>query len=254
MNRPVALVTGSARRRIGNVVATHLAQAGYDVAVHYRTAEHEADETCKRLAEHGVETMPVQADVAQEPEVHGMVDTVTGRFGRIDVLVHTAAVYRPTPLDQTTADDVEWFWRINTLGTFLCAQAVGLVMIGQPTGGSIILVGDWAIERPYSGYGAYFASKGAIPTLVRTFAVELSERNRRVRVNGIHPGPILLPADFPEEARRAAIGATLVKREGHPRHIAQAVMMLIGNDFVTGTMIPVDGGRTIYPAGQPKQP
>ena len=252
MDRPVALVTGSARKRIGHEVATHLARAGYDVAIHYRTARDEAVETCRELFEHGVDALPVEADVADDAEVRHMVDAVHQRFGHIDVLVHTAAAYRPTPLDETTTEDVEWFWRINTLGTFLCARAVGLAMADQPSGGSIVLLGDWAIESPYSGYGAYFASKGAIPTLVRTFAVELAQRNRRVRVNGIHPGPILLPEDFPEEARQAAIGATLLKREGHPRNIAQAVLMLAENDFITGTMIPVDGGRTIYPAGQPK--
>ena len=252
MDRPVALVTGSARKRIGYAVATHLAKAGYDLAVHYRTGKDDATRTCHALGELGVETLAIQADVGNESDVRRMVDAVVERFGRLDVLVHTAAVYSPKPLDETTADDVERSWRINTLGTFLCAQAAGLAMVAQPTGGAIVLLGDWAIERPYPGYAAYFASKGALPTLTRLFAVELAQRNPRVRVNCIHPGPVLLPADFPEQARQAAIGATLLKREGGPECIARAALFLIQNDFVTGTVVPVDGGRTIYPAGSPK--
>ena len=119
-------------------------------------------------------------------------------------------------------------------------------MVKQQEGGSIVTIGDWATERPYLNYAAYFPSKGAIPTLTRTFAVELGTRNPAIRVNGILPGPVMLPLDLPEEERRQAIDATLVKREGKPENIAQAVLFFIDNDFVTGVCLPVDGGRTIY--------
>ena len=123
-------------------------------------------------------------------------------------------------------------------------------MVRQPEGGSIITLGDWAIERPYLNYAAYFPSKGAIPTLTRSLAVELGTRNPRVRVNCIMPGPVLLPPDLPALERQQAIDATLVKREGSPLNIAQAVLFLIDNDFVTGVSLPVDGGRTIYAPGR----
>ena len=80
--------------------------------------------------------------------------------------------------------------------------------------------------RPYLNYAAYFPSKGAIPTLTRCLAVELGSRNPRVRVNCILPGPVMLPPDLPEEERRQAIDATLVKREGSPTNIAQAVLLV----------------------------
>jgi pteridine reductase len=98
-------------------------------------------------------------------------------------------------------------------------------------------------------YSAYFASKGAIPTMTRCLAVELGTRNPRVRVNAVLPGPVMMPDDLPTDERAQAIRGTLVGREGHPRNIALAVLALIENDFVTGACLTVDGGRSVYAAG-----
>src|SRR3989440_5413798 len=119
-------------------------------------------------------------------------------------------------------------------------------MVQQPEGGCIVTMGDWAEARPYLNYAAYFPSKGAIPALTRSLAVELGSRNPAVRVNCVLPGPVMLPLDLPEAVRRQAIEATLVKREGKPENIAQAVLFFLDNDFVTGACLPVDGGRTIF--------
>jgi pteridine reductase len=118
-------------------------------------------------------------------------------------------------------------------------------MVAQPSGGTIVTIGDWAVARPYLDYGAYFISKGAIPTMTRMLAVELAHRNPAVRVNCIQPGPVLIPAGVSQAERDRAIAGTLVRREGRPEHIAQAVLFLVDNDFVTGVTLPVDGGRTI---------
>ena len=119
-------------------------------------------------------------------------------------------------------------------------------MVAQPSGGVIVNIGDWAEVRPYLDYAAYFSSKGAVTAMTRSFAVELGTRNPNVRVNAILPGPVMLPPDLPEAERKQAIDATLVKREGSPKNIAQAVLALVENDFITGVCLPVDGGRTIY--------
>jgi pteridine reductase len=147
-----------------------------------------------------------------------------------------------------TAADVRHYLEINTLATFLCSQQAGLVMVGQPEGGCIITLGDWAVARPYVNYAAYFPSKGAIPTLTRCLAVELGSRNPAVRVNCILPGPAMLPADLPEGERRVAVNGTLVKREGRPEDVARAVLYFVDSPFVTGICLPVDGGRTIFAA------
>jgi len=119
-------------------------------------------------------------------------------------------------------------------------------MVSQTDGGVIVNIGDWAEVRPYLNYAAYFPSKGAVTTITKTLAVELGTRNPKVRVNQISPGPVMLPPDLPEAEKRHAINATLVKREGSPEHIAAAVVSLVDNDFITGVVLPVDGGRTVF--------
>ncbi len=243
---PVALVTGSGRQRVGYHVAQALAQRGYNLIVHYHTAQDEAQATVSELQLRGIQAVALQADLACELSVQQLIGQSLATFGRLDVLVNCAAIWQSKPLEQTTADDVRRHFEINTLGTFLLAQRIGLAMVAQPAGGVIINLGDWAIERPYLDYAAYFPSKGAIPALTRSLAVELGTRNPRVRVNCILPGPVMLPLDLPSDERARVINATLVKREGTPVHIAQAVLALIENDFITGVCLPVDGGRSIY--------
>jgi pteridine reductase len=249
-DKKIALVTGSGKRRVGRYVAEALADRGYNVVIHYHTSVVEANEAVSALQSRGVEALALQADLADDSfGVRTMIQATRDHFGRIDVLANCAAVWRSKRLEEVTADDVRHHFQANVLGTFLCCQQAGLVMVNQPEGGCIINFGDWAIARPYLNYAAYFPSKGAIPALTRCLAVELGTRNPRVRVNCIHPGPVLLPPDLPEATRRQAIDATLVRREGHPGNIVQAVLYLIDNDFVTGTCLTVDGGRTIYAGG-----
>lgn len=247
----VALITGSGKRRVGNVVAETLAARGYALAIHYRSSAAEAEKMVIRLREQGCPARAFQADVSREPEVDRLVDQTLAAFGRIDVLVNSAAIWQPRRLEDVTADDVRRHFETNALGTFLCAQKVGLAMTRQPAGGVIVNIGDWAVARPYPDYAAYMVSKGAIPTLTRTLAVELALRNPAVRVNCILPGPVMFPGDLPEEERAAAIAGTLLRRAGRPEHVAHAVVFLVENDFVTGVCLPVDGGRTI--AGNAEQ-
>jgi pteridine reductase len=242
----VALVTGSGKRRVGFHIAEALGARGYALVVHYRSSATEAAETAESFRSRGVQTLALQADLTDERSTQALIDRTLGHFGRLDVLVNSAAVWRRKRLEEVTGADVRDYFETNTLGTFLCSQQAGLAMVRQPEGGCIITIGDWAIVRPYANYAAYFPSKGAIPTLTRTLAVELGTRNPNVRVNCILPGPVLLPPDLPEAERRQAIDATLVKREGRPGNIAQAVLFFVDNDFVTGVCLPVDGGRSIY--------
>jgi pteridine reductase len=242
----VALVTGAGKRRVGWHIANALAERGYALAIHYHSSATEAAETLASFLARGVSAFGVQADLVDEQAVRGMVQQTREHFGRLDVLVNTAATWKSKRLEDVTAADVRHYFETNTLATFLCCQQAGLAMVAQPEGGCIVTFGDWAIERPYLNYAAYFPSKGAIPTLTRCLAVELGTRNPRVRVNCILPGPVMLPPDLPEAERREAINATLVKREGSPEHVAQAVLALVENDFITGVCLPVDGGRTIY--------
>ncbi len=240
-----ALITGAGRRRIGNVIARLLAEKGYTVGLHYHRSEGAARETAAEIESAGGVAACFQADVSDEGQVERLFDQFASRFGRLDVLVTTAAIWEPCDLETTTSADVRRHFEINALGTFLCCRRGGLIMADQNHGGAIVTVGDWATARPYRNYAAYFVSKGTIPTTTRMLAVELAHRNPRVRVNAILPGPVMLPDDLTEDERQQVVAGTLLKREGSPEAVAHTVLYLVENDYVTGVCIPVDGGRTI---------
>lgn len=239
--QPVALVTGGAVR-VGRAIVRELATQGYRVAVHANTSLDRAQELVHQLADDGHEAAAFGAELRDEDATRAMIDRVRRHFGRLDALVNNAAIWSPTPLATASADDVRRFLEVNVLSTFVCCQHAGLIMAGQAQGGAIVNIGDWATARPYREYGAYFVSKGAIPTLTRMFAVELAPR---VRVNAVLPGPVMLPENLSEAQRRRAVAGTLLRRPGRPEHVAHAVAMLLENDFITGVCLPVDGGRTI---------
>jgi pteridine reductase len=243
---PVALVTGSGAPRIGNCVVRTLAAHGYRVVLHARSSIAKARQTAAELNAAGHEAAVVSGDIRYEAAVSEITRQARAAFGHLDALVNCAAIWKSKRLEDVTAADVKEHLETNTLGTFLCCRHVGLAMVEQPSGGAIVNLGDWAIARPYLHYAAYMASKGAIPAMTRDLAIELGTRNPRVRVNAILPGPVMLPEGMPDDERRAALNATLAKREGCPQNVADAVLFLLQNDYVTGVCLPVDGGRSIY--------
>jgi pteridine reductase len=248
MTKKVVLVTGAGKRRVGWHVAEALGERGYALAIHYRSSQTEAEQTIAEFRDRGFIAAGFQAELTDETAVKQLIAGVVQQFGQLDALVHTAAIWQPKRLEDVTAADVRNYLEVNTLATFLCCQHAGLQMVSQPTGGCLVTFGDWATVRPYLNYAAYFPSKGAIGALTRTFAVELASRNPRVRVNCIEPGPVMLPPHLSADEKATAIAGTLVKREGSPQHVAQAVIHLLENDFITGVCLPVDGGRSIYAA------
>lgn len=245
----VALVTGSGKKRVGRHVAAALAERGYNLVVHYHTSEADAVDAVAEFRGHGIEALALQADVSDEAAVRGLFQTALEHFGRLDVLVHCAGVWGKGRLEEVSAADIRRNFEVNVLSTFLCAREAGLAMLRQPEGGCIVTLGDWAVVRPYLHHPAYFASKGAIPTLTRCLAVELGTRHPGVRVNCIEPGPVLFPPDLPESERRESVDSTLVKHSGSPDNVARAILSLIDNDFITGVCLPVDGGRSIFAGG-----
>ena len=241
----VALVTGAGKQRMGNAVARALAEQGFRIAVHYHHSANAAAETVGQFQAQGTDAAAFAADVADEQAVARLFEQVFDRFGRLDALVTAAAVWESQPLEEVTAADVRRQFEVNTLGTFLCCQQAGRIMVAQPEGGAIVTIGDSACARPGMHYAAYFLSKGALPTMTRLLAVELARQNPRVRVNCILPGPVQVPEDVAKPGVAGAVAGTLLKRPGTPQHVAQAAVFLIENDFITGVCLPVDGGRMI---------
>ena len=243
---PVALVTGSGAPRVGRAVASRLAERGCSLVIHARSSLAEAEAFAAELGQSGTEVLVVKAAMEQPDEVEQMIASAVSHFGRLDILVNSAAIWQPLPLEEVTAKDVREYLEINALGTFIAARAAGLQMATQSSGGSIINFGDWATCRPYLDHAAYFPSKGAVEALTRSLAVELAHRNPRVRVNCIQPGPVLLGEGVDELTREAIAQSVLLKRIGTAEEVAHAVEFLCENRFITGVMLPVDGGKSIY--------
>lgn len=236
----VALVTGAAER-LGRAIALALARAGYNLAVHYRTRSAEAHETARLASELGVQAEVFQANLARRVEAEGLVRQVFARFGRVDVLIANAGSFERTELEQLSEEACRRMFDDNFFATLWTARACGLEMRARG-GGTIIAMADVAALRPWSGYLAYNAAKSSVVALVQTLAKDLAPA---VRVNAIAPGPILFPPGFPQEAQRREIGRTLLRRAGTPDEIADTVLFLCRNAYITGVVLPVDGGRLL---------
>ncbi|MDA7950348.1 MAG: SDR family oxidoreductase [Pirellulaceae bacterium] len=243
---PVVLVTGAGAKRVGRAIVHRLANGPYRVAIHANRSFGEAGELAAEIDPTGKKAIVVQADLQNSGEVKGMVDSVVRHFGRIDGLVNSAAIWEKKELQEVTPDDLRRHFEINSIGLFVCAQQVGLVMVRQKTGGVIVNLGDWATVRPYLNYAAYFPSKGAVETITKNLAVELGKKNPNIRVNAILPGPVLFQENVSEEEKNRVVSQTLLQKGGTADHIAHTVEFLLENDFITGVCLPVEGGRRLW--------
>lgn len=244
---PVAVITGSGAPRVGRAIATNFARAGCRVVIHSNRSVTAANEAAASLtADYNIETLVVLGGLEDDATPDRIVDQTRKKFGRIDVLVNSAAIWSPTKLEDVTSDELRRYFDVNAVGSFQCARAAGLAMVEQPTGGAITNIGDWGTCRPYRDHAAYFPSKGAVEVMTRSLAVELAQRNPRIRVNCIQPGTVLLGDQTPEEHRQQLADCTLVRRIGTAEEVAHAVQFVSENAFVTGVCLPVDGGRSIY--------
>ncbi|MCC9600849.1 SDR family oxidoreductase [Stieleria sp. JC731] len=244
---PVALITGSGAPRVGRVIAEELANANCRIVFH---ANHSVDQA-QRAAENvqrefKVDTFVVTGALDESSTPDRLVDEAFDHFGRLDILVNSAAIWKPSKLSEITADEMRRYFEINAMGSFFSARAAGRVMTTQANGGSIVNIGDWATERPYLDHAAYFPSKGAIDVMTRSLAVELAQQNSAIRVNCIKPGPVLLTDEVPDQQRKKLCASTLGGKIGTAEHVAHAVRFLCENTFVNGVCLPIDGGRTVF--------
>lgn len=244
---PVALVTGSGAARVGRCIAEELSRRGCHVALHANTSAEPANEAATQWRQQfGRDAFVVTGSLEEDETCDRIVDQTNAHFGRLDILVNSAAIWMPTKLDEITGDEIRRYFQINSVASLLCGRAAGRVMANQAHGGAIINIGDWATERPYADHAAYFPSKAAVEVMTRSLAVELGARHHRVRVNCVQPGPVMLTPDVDEKTVQSLADSTLVGRIGCGQDVADAVAFLCENTFVTGVCLPVDGGRRIF--------
>ena len=237
----VALVTGSGVR-VGKRIALALAGQGMHVAVHYHQSAGPAEETAEEIRALGVEAQTFQCDLSDLPGVRRLMESLDDRWGRLDVLVNSAAIFPRTPwgeIDEATWDRT---LDVNLKAPFFTAWHAAPLM-QRNGGGKIVNIADWAGLRPYKNYLPYLVSKGGIITMTKAMARELAPS---IAVNAIAPGPVMLPEDFEPAAAERIRKATLLQHLGSPDDIAQSVVYLVAmTDFVTGHVLVVDGGRLI---------
>lgn len=239
--RPVALVTGSARR-VGRAIALELARQGYDLIVHYRQSGREAKATAAEIEALGGRAWPVRADLLKLAEIEGLFGSVAELAGRLDLLVNSASTFFATPFGSVREAQFDELIGSNLKAPFFCAQLAAPLLVASGRG-QIIHVLDAAALRPFPAYLPYSAAKAGLLALTSGLARALAPN---VRVNAVAPGPVLLPEEFDDEQRRRAVAATLLKRAGKPEDVARTIAFLAtGPDYLTGAVIPVDGGRSI---------
>jgi 3-oxoacyl-[acyl-carrier protein] reductase len=231
----VALVTG-ASRGIGAAIAVALSEAGAAVAVNYRARADAADALVADINKAGQRAITVAADVSQASAVTAMIDRVTSSLGPVDILVNNAGIAIVRRVDDLTEDDFDRTITVNLKSAFLCTQAV-LPSMRVKKWGRIVNITSGAARGAGSIGPHYNASKAGMEGLTRGYAARLVKEG--ITVNAVAPS--LIDTDMvsgrPDLASRIPLG-----RFGHPEEVAQAVLMVLGNDYMTGQTIILNGG------------
>ncbi|HSW93640.1 MAG TPA: pteridine reductase [Gammaproteobacteria bacterium] len=240
----VALITGSARR-VGADIARSLHQAGFNIALHYHQSETEAHALCDELNNIRTHSAIIfQADLSNIPQLKQLVDKTVEAFGRLDVLVNNASRYYKTAIGTAGEDQWDDLMTSNLKAPFFLCQAA--IPFLTKTKGCIVNIADVHGERPMRDYGVYCISKAGLLMLTKTLAKELGPD---IRVNAVSPGSVLLPEGenlLSKEAQENIIRRVALRRHGTPNDIAKAVLYLaVHADYVTGSVLPVDGGRSL---------
>ncbi len=244
--RPVALVTGAAVR-VGRAIALELARAGCDLILTHHTRAEEAQRTAAEIAAFGCSCISLPLDLADLSAVETFGAGVAQRAPRLDILVHNASIYAPTPLKSLSADDLLRNYRVNAAAPLLLSRALAplLAASAQPGGGSIVALADMhVLGRPRRDFSAYAMSKAALIEMVRTLAVDLAPG---VRVNAVAPGVVAFPDSGYEsdpDMQARYLQRVPLKRSGTPEDAAKAVRWLaMEATYTTGEIVRLDGGR-----------
>lgn len=235
--RPVALVTG-AGTRVGQVIAFGLAMKGRAIAVHYRSSREGADATVRRIEAAGGTAMAFGQDLEHPDGPAALVEAVIGAFGRLDLLVNSAANWLRTPFGQLTAAQLDASFATNLRAPLLLSQAAAPHLAEQQ--GCIVNIADHLAYDTESATLAHGVIKGAIDPLTRSLARLLAPD---IRVNAVAPGVVLLPDDASAELANRLAQETPLAALGTPTDIADAVCWLADAPYITGELVHVDGGR-----------
>lgn len=241
-DRPVALVTGAAKR-VGAEIARRLHAAGYDLALHHRRSGAEMTALADALeAARPGSVLVLQAELSDPAAPEALVQATLARFGRLDALVNNASAFRPTPVGAATQADWDELFASNARAPFFLSQAAAPAL--RAAGGAIVNLGDIYGERPLARHPVYCMAKAALLMMTQSLAKELGPE---VRVNAVAPGAVMWPEEGkPEHEKAAMLASTALKRAGEAADVAEAVRWLLQDArYTTGQVVRVDGGRAL---------
>ena len=235
-----ALVTGGGVR-IGRALALALAREGLRVVVHYHRSADDADDVVRTITAAGGEAVAIQADLAKVEEIERLAREAEGAFGGVDVLVNNASVFPSERFEQTDAALWDHTLAVNLRAPFFLTK---LLAPGMRTRGSgvVINLADLAGLQPWAAYAAHSISKAGIVQLTKVSARALAPE---IRVNAIAPGAVLPPESFGADQVHALAEGAPLKVIGSPDDVVGAMLYLLRAPFVTGVVLPVDGGRLL---------
>jgi len=231
----VALVTG-ASRGIGAAIALGLAQAGAMVAINYRERAADAEGVANTIRQRGGRAMTIAADVSKADAVKDMTERIVAELGAIDVLVNNAGIGLVRTIDDLTEADFDLTIAVNLKSAFLCTQAVIPSMRARKWG-RIVNISSGAARGPGAVGLHYNASKAGMEGLTRGYAARLVKDG--ITVNAV--APTLIETDM-MRGREDLVTRIPLGRLGHPDEVAQAVLMVIGNPYMTGQTVQINGG------------
>jgi NAD(P)-dependent dehydrogenase (short-subunit alcohol dehydrogenase family) len=234
----VALVTGGARR-IGRRLVLDLAAAGAAVALHYRSSSDEAAATAAEARDHGVAVAALQGDLVDPDVPARLIAAATDALGPVTVLVNNASIFGPGSALDTDLDAWQRNQDINLRAPFLLAQAFARALPDDREG-CIVNLNDWRALRPAADHFAYTCSKVGLHGLTRSLAVALAPR---IRVNELALGAILPPEGASDDYVHTLRAEIPLRRFGDPASVGEALVYLVGADYVTGQTLMIDGGR-----------
>lgn len=241
--RPVALVTGAARR-IGATIARRLHADGYDLALHYCGSHDEMQALAAELqVQRSDSVLTLQADLAEFDRLPELVAHTVGRYGRLDALVNNASNFFPTPIGNATPTQWDALMAVNARAPLFLSQAAAPHL--REARGAIVSLTDIHVEQPLHDHAIYGMAKAALAHMTRALAVDLAPD---VRVNAVAPGAILWPEDngCSDTTKAGLLSRTLLARTGTPEEIAETVRWLLRDaTYMTGQVLHVDGGRTL---------
>ena len=231
---PLALVTGAAHR-LGKTFALTLAQLGYDIILHYNSAEEEAIQTQTEIGSFGRRVILTQADLTDPAQIQSLVSNLES----LDVLVNSAAFMPGGNVDALSIENWDYSLDLNLRAPFLLAQSASKKLT---EGGLIVNITDIGAQKAWSRYPSYTVSKAALESLTRILARALAPR---IRVNAIAPGFVLQSDIVPPEEWERLIKRVPLKRPASREEIASALEFLLKNEYITGQVIVVDGGYSL---------